>query len=226
MSQDSFGADPLGEMWYLQGEAEAMGPYTGHVIRQMIEAGSVGASSLVARVGATQWSTVAEVPWFAAYVPARPPVKYAGFWIRLWAYILDSLLVTLGIGVVLLIVGAIAAAIMALFGVNNLERPMPPELAEMLPLVLIIMVIALSLFYYIYFPSTRWQATPGKRLAGIYIIREDGRPVTGLLALGRLFAYNLSSLPLCIGFLMIAFTKQKTGLHDLVCGTRVVWGRP
>jgi uncharacterized RDD family membrane protein YckC len=220
MSQGPFGADPLGEMWYLQGEAEALGPYTGHVIRQMIEAGTVGASALVARVGATQWSVVADVPGFASYVPARAPVRYAGFWIRLLAAFLDSIILLLMVCVVSAILGYV------LFILATADQPANEAALVMLLLIFIVVSFFMSLLYYIHFTSGRAQATPGKRICGIYIIREDGRPVTGLLALGRLLAYNLSALPLCIGFLMIAFTKEKYGLHDLVCGTRVVWGRP
>jgi uncharacterized RDD family membrane protein YckC len=220
MSQGPFGADPLDEMWYLQGEAEALGPYTGHALRQMIEAGSVGASSLVARVGATQWSTVADVPWFAACVPPRPPIKYAGFWIRLWASILDSLIIFF----VIVAAGMAVAAVAILLGGTGPDYS--DVMVSIFPILFLLVAFVFTLFYYIYFPSTRWQATPGKRIAGIYIIREDGRPVTGLLALGRWLAYTLSSIPLSIGFLMIAFTTEKYGLHDLVCGTRVVWGRP
>jgi uncharacterized RDD family membrane protein YckC len=218
MSQGSYGADPLAEMWYLQGEAEAQGPYTGHALRQMIETGSVGASSLIARVGATQWTTVAEVPWFAPHLPARAPVHYAGFWIRLLACLIDSVLIVIAIVII-----SVAAGVVAIAATGG---GLSGDQSEMLGWIIILIAFVFSLFYYIYFPSTRWQATPGKLICGIYIIREDGRPVTGLLALGRNLAYNLSALPFCIGFLMIAFTKEKYGLHDLVCGTRVVWGRP
>jgi hypothetical protein len=75
-------------------------------------------------------------------------------------------------------------------------------------------------------PRSAWQATPGKRLCGIYITRADGRMINGWLAFGRISAATLSLIPLCIGFFMIGWTRQKTGLHDLVCRTRVVYGRP
>ena len=41
-------------------------------------------------------------------------------------------------------------------------------------------------------------------------------------ALGRNLAKILSGLILCIGFLMVAFTGKKQGLHDMIAGTLVV----
>jgi uncharacterized RDD family membrane protein YckC len=91
--------------------------------------------------------------------------------------------------------------------------------------VTFLVALGVGLFYYIYFPSGAWQATPGKRICGIHIIREDGRRVTAALALGRYLAYIISAIPLGIGFIMVAFTDQKKGLHDMICGTRVMYGK-
>ncbi|NJN06002.1 MAG: RDD family protein, partial [Rhodobacteraceae bacterium] len=35
-----------------------------------------------------------------------------------------------------------------------------------------------------------------------------------------------SSLILAIGFIMIAFTERKQGLHDLICSTQVLKAEP
>ncbi len=223
MSHGPFGggeapAHPLDELWYLQGEAESQGPYKGYAIKEMIESGAVGPASLVAKVGATQWSTVADVPAFAAYVPTRRrAVRYAGFWIRVLACVIDAVLIYVVIGVL-----AVIAAVM--LGGVGAGRP-PEETATTAGWVFILISLAITLFYYIYFPSGRWQATPGKRICGIHIIRTSGKRVTRALALGRLLAYYISAVPLYVGFLIVAFTDEKKGLHDMVCDTRVVYGR-
>jgi uncharacterized RDD family membrane protein YckC len=80
-------------------------------------------------------------------------------------------------------------------------------------------------WYQAYFLGSDWQATSGKRLCGIYVRRESGDRVTAWLGLGRYFSYFLSVLPIGIGFLMIAWDSHKRGLHDFLCGTRVVYGR-
>jgi uncharacterized RDD family membrane protein YckC len=214
-------ARPLDELWYLQGEAEALGPYEGHAIKAMIEAGSVGAASLVAKVGASQWSAVADVPAFAAWLPARgrAPVKYAGFWIRLLAYAIDMVLVY----ILAAVVGMVIVGISFLFGgLNTGDSPESSLVLQALPLTVLIGVV---LVYYTFFQSRAWQATPGKRICRIHIIRQDGGRVSGLLALGRYLSYLVSSLPLGLGFFMIGWTDQKKGLHDMICGTRVAYGR-
>jgi uncharacterized RDD family membrane protein YckC len=45
-------------------------------------------------------------------------------------------------------------------------------------------------------------------------------------ALGRYFAKIPSALILGIGFIMVAFTERKQGLHDMMAGTLVVHGKP
>jgi uncharacterized RDD family membrane protein YckC len=41
-------------------------------------------------------------------------------------------------------------------------------------------------------------------------------------ATGRYFAKILSAIILCIGFIMVAFTDKKRGLHDIIAGTLVI----
>jgi len=62
-------------------------------------------------------------------------------------------------------------------------------------------------------------ATPGKMALGIKLVMTDGEPISGGAAVGRYFAYFLSGITLGIGYLMIAFTRQKRGLHDFIAGT-------
>jgi uncharacterized RDD family membrane protein YckC len=220
LGSSGFGADgPLNEMWYLQGDSEAQGPYRGHDIKAMIEAGSVDADSLVAKVGASQWTAVGDIPAFAAYVAGvRRPVQYAGFWIRLVAYVIDFILVYAMAFIGGLIVGFIIG--IAASGTSNDQGV--KELAQAAGALV---GLAVGLFYFIYFPSGSWQATPGKRIVGIHLIRADGGRVTGLLALGRYLSYLISSLTLGIGFFMIGWNKEKKGLHDIICGTRVIYGK-
>ena len=45
------------------------------------------------------------------------------------------------------------------------------------------------------------------------------------MAVGRYFAKFLSSITLCIGFIIAAFESEKRSLHDHICGTRVVYTR-
>ena len=70
-----------------------------------------------------------------------------------------------------------------------------------------------------------WATTIGKRVFGIYILQSDGSKVGFFRALARALAISLSWITLGIGFLMIAFRGDKRALHDLICGTVVVYKR-
>lgn len=67
------------------------------------------------------------------------------------------------------------------------------------------------------------QATPGKMVIGAKIIsaKTGGKPSTGQF-IGRYFAYILSALPLCLGFLWAAWDPKKQTWHDKLAGTYVV----
>ena len=77
------------------------------------------------------------------------------------------------------------------------------------------------IFYYVYFWGAR-GATPGKSLLGLTVVTESGETPIGYgRALLRLVGYAASSLLLGLGFLLIAFSPDRRGLHDRIAGTRV-----
>lgn len=100
-----------------------------------------------------------------------------------------------------------------------------------------------GLFYYAWFASRGWQATPGKRIVGIYIRREDGTRLTFKESVAREIATLMPTFPIYVSFFSqnmaatlflvmgiiwygrILMTPERTGVHDLLCGTRVVQGR-
>ncbi len=78
-----------------------------------------------------------------------------------------------------------------------------------------------GLLYYVYFWGAR-GATPGKSLLGLTVVTETGATPIGYgRALLRLLGYAASSFLLGIGFLLIAFSPDRRGLHDRIAGTRV-----
>lgn len=101
----------------------------------------------------------------------------------------------------------------------------------------------LGLLYYAWFAASNWQATPGKRIVGIYITNTHGGRLTlkeacarEIAVLAPTFPIYLSifspemaaSLFLVLGVLWygrILVTPERTGVHDMVCETRVRRGR-
>jgi uncharacterized RDD family membrane protein YckC len=71
----------------------------------------------------------------------------------------------------------------------------------------------------------RWRgATPGKKFVHIKIVdAKTLQDIDNKQAITRSIGYIVSTLTLLIGFLMVAFRKDKRGLHDLLAGTVVVY---
>jgi uncharacterized RDD family membrane protein YckC len=161
-------------------------------------------------------------PAQAAWQPsARLPVAYAGFWLRLVAFLIDL--------IVLYFVGTIITlpfiASMGLRGIMRGHMPMSPE--ELMPLMgafirLILIRTVLNWLYYALFESSAWQATLGKKALGLEVTDLGGRRISFGRATGRFFAKIISVLILWIGFIMAGFTEKKQALHDMIAGTLVI----
>ncbi len=88
-----------------------------------------------------------------------------------------------------------------------------------------LIVVSTGFLYFTLFAGSSGQ-TPGKRLFGLKIIQETGEEMTYGRACLRSIYWIVSLLLFSIGFLMIAFSKQKQGLHDKLARTYVVRTRP
>ena len=141
---------------------------------------------------------------------AAPATAYAGFWRRVAALLVDQfilLAVTLPIRLVVPIAFITGRDVATMIG-------------QAMGAVTIAGLI--WWFYFAGFESSRWQATPGKRLMGIRVTDAAGARASFARTTGRSFAKILSGLLCGIGYLMAAFTARKQALHDLIAGTLVV----
>jgi uncharacterized RDD family membrane protein YckC len=146
---------------------------------------------------------------------------YAGFWVRLSAALLDMLITAPIIWAAFHIIGFdfthLPTMQQMMVGIKPDETP-EKKIADFVSWII-------SITYSVYFITSKHQATPGKRIMNIYIATKDGKKLSVNRCFARFFASILSGLLLGIGFLMIAFTKEKTALHDLICNTRVFYGK-
>ena len=141
---------------------------------------------------------------------------YAGFWWRLLAYIIDNLIMSaiffpLGMGVGL----AIGA------GGGDENSPLLP----LVNLGLNGVSIAAGWLYHAFLESSSWQGTIGKKVCGLRVTDLDGNRVSFAKATGRYFGMIISGMICFIGFVMVAFTEKKQGLHDIMAGTLVLKGQ-
>ncbi len=138
-----------------------------------------------------------ETPAYNPYSAPSPQGKAAGagFGIRLLAVLVDDLWI---------------AAIWAGLFFSGLDNMVASSAASGIAFLVVLFGWAI------------WGTTPGKRVFNLFV--TTGGQAAGIgfpRALARLVGYVASALPLCIGFLMIAFNKEKRGLHDIIAGTTV-----
>ncbi len=133
--------------------------------------------------------------------------EYAGFWMRLVAVLIDSIIIS--------VVFLPAWFLLGGYG-------MSPSLLSVFQMVLVLA----GWLYEAILVSSAMQGTLGKRVLNIIVTDLDGRPVSFARATGRYFAKLLSLLPCLIGFIMAGFTERKQALHDLIAGTLVLRQEP
>ncbi len=147
--------------------------------------------------------------------------RYAGFWIRLLASLIDVVLIT---AILFPLLFAIYGT--AYFQVDAMQSALSGETFEPGPIIrgpadfLITYVVpALAAIIFWRYKS----ATPGKMLFSIRIVDAlTGDAPSFAQCIIRYFAYLVSMLPLGLGFLWIAFDKRKQAWHDKLAGTIVV----
>lgn len=162
----------------------------------------------------------------AVYVQPLPLVTYAGFWLRVLAYLID--MIVLGIFAVPILIGA--AMLMGIGGmIENIPHNQDPFMNGMPPAFALFLVFCggLGLFgtwlYYALLESSEWQGTAGKKVLGLIVTDMNGQRVTFLRASGRHFAKIVTSLiPFCIGYIMAGFTEKKQALHDMIASCLVL----
>ncbi len=149
--------------------------------------------------------------------------EYVGFWERVGAAIIDSVLVMLVIAPLwwwiyaqeflaeLSSAYSVPTSAMSSTSLDLARGPIDVLLSYVFP------AIAVVVFW-----ITR-QATPGKMLLGMRIVdARTGGPLSTGQAIGRYLGYYLCIFGLFLGFLWIAFDARKQGWHDKLAGTVVI----
>ncbi len=152
--------------------------------------------------------------------------RYAGFWIRFVAIIIDGII----LGVVGFIIGMPIRLLLGVSAISVSQNRDPSAALAMLPAMM--GMLGLSLFinlvvgvlYDVYFVSQK-GGTVGKLALGLQIIRVDGSRLSVGQAFGRYFAKFLSAIIFYIGFIMAGFDSEKRALHDRICDSRVIYSK-
>jgi len=139
----------------------------------------------------------------------KDELEYVGFWARVGASLIDTVLT----------VCITLPLIVSIYGWAYFD-PEDTDVVKGLPDFLISYVLpaAVVVAFWIY-----KQATPGKMAIGSRIVdARTGEPLTPTQSVVRYLGYFVSAIPLGIGILWVAFDARKQGWHDKMAGTVVV----
>jgi uncharacterized RDD family membrane protein YckC len=136
--------------------------------------------------------------------------KYAGFWLRLCAFAIDS--------AILQLIFVLLMPIHSHFGVISEVTPQT-TMAELAPTLFF--AFCLISLYDAFFVKN-FSGTLGKIALGLAVVRHDGKAMTWSCAFLRAFVGFFSSSLFGIGCLLAAFDIEKRALHDFMANTRVL----
>jgi uncharacterized RDD family membrane protein YckC len=133
-------------------------------------------------------------------------LRYAGFWMRFWAYLLD-----------LIVVGSIDRIL-----VKPLFRFLDIPLLESSLFAPISIATAITFYAYFVLMTRYFQQTLGKMVFGLRVVGLVEERLSWKTILFREWIGRFISSTIVIGYIITAFLPKKQGLHDLFSDTSVV----
>ena len=156
-------------------------------------------------------------------------VRYAGFWIRFLASMIDTMVLALPIGIIVYALSGgewldfsqVERSIAFAQNGETMHALQSSKATQMKwEMVFELLMAGVIIFFW-----KRWAgATPGKRMLGIHVVDMKTRQaINNKQAIIRYIGYIASTLILLMGFIMVAFRKDKRALHDLMAETVVIY---
>ncbi len=141
---------------------------------------------------------------------------YAGFWRRLVAAIIDSLI----LGACGCIAGGVFGGVMG--GVMGVSGVRPEAIQGVAAFGGWVIGIVLNWLYFTLMEASSFQATLGKMAIGIKVTDLQGDRISYGRANARYWSKFLSTMIFLIGYIMAGFTEKKQALHDIIASCLVV----
>ncbi len=206
------------------------GPISESEVLAKLQSGALSATDLCWAEGMTVWqpigakfSTPTAFPAPAAVEinPYAPPVAnlirpgnridelgyHPGFWWRFLARFVDGIIISVAFYFMSLIISVVGGSMAE------------SEIGIMiLGLVFLVAMVSCGWLYHSLMETSTYQGSVGKIICGIKVTDMNGQRISFGRATGRYFGKILSSLLLCIGYLMCIWTEQKQCLHDRMSG--------
>ena len=137
---------------------------------------------------------------------SNPSIRYAGFWMRFWAYLLD-----------LIVVGSIERLL-----IKPIFRMLEIPLAEFNMFAPISIASAIIFYLYFVLMTKYFNQTLGKMVFGIKVIDLKSEKLSWGTILFREWIGRFISITVVVGYIIVAFLPKKQGLHDLFTDTSVI----
>lgn len=156
-------------------------------------------------------------------------VRYAGFWIRFGAMMIDSIVIGVPLAVLVYLISGGAWFDLsqyqdninyAMSGNTHMALNSQPKVSFAWELVFEILILIVTILFW-----EKWRgATPGKKLVKIKIVdAESFQDISNKQAITRSLGYIVSTFALLLGFIMVAFRKDKRAFHDFLAKTVVIY---
>jgi len=151
--------------------------------------------------------------------------RYAGFWLRFAAHIIDQLILQLVVGIISLpmIFGMVAGIIAASKEIGGSSKAIAilSVIFGFIGLLFMISLVA-GWLYYAIMESSKLQGTLGKMAVDIKVTDIEGNQISFARATGRYFGKIISNMTLYVGYIMAGLTVRKQALHDIMSDCLVV----
>lgn len=164
-------------------------------------------------------------------------IKYAGFWLRVFALLVDQIIIWAGIYIGVFIIGIVTVLLLPIdtqilqdigreidqINNNTLSFGDASLAAKILTFSQVILYVVVTLFYHATLEAGKMNGSLGKRLFKIKVMNEDLTPLTFRRAFfrnGMAWVYGI--LTLMIGHVFARFTAKKQAFHDLTAHTIVI----
>ena len=155
----------------------------------------------------------------AAMPAASAGVRYAGFWIRFVAAIIDTIIVEAVVVPVSMVLGVV-------IGIGGTAGGADQAMLQLAGAGVGALVgLVGTLLYYTALESSGKQATLGKMVLGLKVTDTNYQRISIGRAFGRTLSKYVSAMILLIGYIMAGFTERKQALHDLIAGTYVIYSK-
>ncbi|WP_036687735.1 RDD family protein [Paucisalibacillus globulus] len=138
--------------------------------------------------------------------------RYAGFWMRLWAFLIDLIVISSLNGILLSPFKFVNEGIAISVGIWTVPG----------------IVSAIVFYAYFVLMTKFFGQTVGKMILGIKVVRENEEPLRWSDVLFRelvgRFIYRAFWF-LMVLYIIVGFMDEKQGLHDMIADTRVIYDR-